>query len=542
MAYDDEYGDDGAYSQTNYGLAQNPLMPLGDPMAYARMMANPTGDRPIGGNYGMPVESGAPAITTQGMKPPQIMQPTPLNVPPIAHRGGGEAPSNDLQPPPPQQDISQNQLGSLSQLLQMKGLTDLAAPGGGGTVGGTTYTPGGAVATPGAGAGPGRGPTGPVPSAGEHQAMIDSTADKYGLDRKMFAAQLYQESRFNPNAVSPAGAKGFAQFMPGTAKQYGVNVNDVNSSIDGAGRYMADLKKMFGGNDQLALAAYNTGPGNVQKWLQGRGKLVRETTDYVSAITGRPLGAGTSSARSSPVSGGSGPSGTNLGTLPTDVGTGAPGSAPADIFMRKGGPTSQADQPFKPYKIAGAMQPPPASAAPGFGMTPKAGQMSPHGGPYISQGGQIFATDENGEVVGPAVKGITTPELSASSTENKPKGGEKTKVPGSEKTLPVTGGAGNDQGTPNLGGGVTRPAINPDSVVPGATTAPADETPSPDAPTQDQGQGQMVAPGQRGFMNDDAMRKLWQFMLIKSLFPPVQFRNVGYDPWAVHRYGQSGGY
>lgn len=130
-----------------------------------------------------------------------------------------------------------------------------------------------------------------IPSNGYGQ-RIASAANGTGIDSGMLARQLNAESGFDPNAVSSKGATGIAQFMPGTAKQYGVNPTDPNSSIDGAARYDADLLKKYNGNQALALAAYNWGPGNVDKWLQSGGdisQMPRETQAYVARITGQPI-------------------------------------------------------------------------------------------------------------------------------------------------------------------------------------------------------------------------------------------------------------
>jgi hypothetical protein len=458
MAYEDE-DYEGSTSNTNYGLAQNPLMPMGDPMAYARMMQSPTGDRPVAGDYAVPVENTVnPAVQSQGMPVVPIRSPAPLNVPPPVHRGGGtpEQPQNDLQPQG--QGPDQGQLGSLGQLLQMKGLEDLASPSG------VTYTPGGAVAVPGAGAGPGRAPSGVTieKAAAPYKDMVVDAAKQNGVDPDLYKRLLYQESQFNPKATSPAGAKGVAQFMPATARDEGVDVTDPKSSIYGGARYLAKMIKQFGGNEQLGVAAYNTGPANVQKWLDGKFNLLPETQNYVNTITGKPIAK-------------------------------PAGNAP--------GPTSQADQPFKPYQIAGAMQPPPELSK----VPPK----SPPGAKPM----------------------VYPPAFDPNNTEDKSKPSAAPTInPGDES--PVY------QGTPNLGGGVSKPAIDPNKIVPGATPSPD----APKTPEQNQGQGQQPAQPQNSFMNDDAMKKLWQYMLIKSLFPQIQFRNVGYDPWAVHRLGQSGGY
>jgi hypothetical protein len=81
---------------------------------------------------------------------------------------------------------------------------------------------------------------------------------------------------------------------------------------------------------------------------------------------------------------------------------------------------------------------------------------------------------------------------------------------------------------------------DPDKIVPGATPSGG----AGPKPEQDQPQQQAPASGANfNFnQNSDQMQKLWKYMLIKSLFPQLKFKNIGYDPWAVHKFGQGGGY
>jgi soluble lytic murein transglycosylase-like protein len=114
------------------------------------------------------------------------------------------------------------------------------------------------------------------------RAKITQYANKYGIKPSIAIAQIWQESRFNPKARSPVGAAGIAQFMPGTAREYRVNVNDVDSSLDGYGRFMKKLLAMFKGDYPKALAGYNAGPGRVQK--AGGVPRIKETQTYVRNI------------------------------------------------------------------------------------------------------------------------------------------------------------------------------------------------------------------------------------------------------------------
>src|SRR4051794_29173534 len=91
-------------------------------------------------------------------------------------------------------------------------------------------------------------------------------ARKYGLDPSIFARQIQMESGFNPGARSPAGALGIAQIMPATARGWNVNPMNAGQALDAAARNMARYVHSYGGRYDLALAAYNAGPGAVAKY------------------------------------------------------------------------------------------------------------------------------------------------------------------------------------------------------------------------------------------------------------------------------------
>ena len=99
----------------------------------------------------------------------------------------------------------------------------------------------------------------------EVRSLIESASVRNGIDPDLMEALSYQESRFRSGAVSPKGAKGLAQLMPGTAKELGVDINDPAQNVEGGARYLAQQIKRFG-SIELGLAAYNAGPGAVEKY------------------------------------------------------------------------------------------------------------------------------------------------------------------------------------------------------------------------------------------------------------------------------------
>ena len=108
---------------------------------------------------------------------------------------------------------------------------------------------------------------------------------QYNLPKNLLKSVAETESGFNPTIVNKkSGASGMFQFMPETAKQYGVNVNDPVSSAQGAARMYADLLKQNGGDLSRALAGYNWGQGNVQR--KGMENMPTETKNYIAKITG----------------------------------------------------------------------------------------------------------------------------------------------------------------------------------------------------------------------------------------------------------------
>lgn len=119
----------------------------------------------------------------------------------------------------------------------------------------------------------------------QYAGVVARLSAIYDLSPALIEAVVWQESRWRENAVSPAGARGLAQLMPGTARDLGVNPDDPVANLEGGARYLREQLNRFDGDLERALAAYNAGPGRV---IRARGiPAIRETQTYVSAIMGR---------------------------------------------------------------------------------------------------------------------------------------------------------------------------------------------------------------------------------------------------------------
>jgi Transglycosylase SLT domain/SPOR domain len=128
---------------------------------------------------------------------------------------------------------------------------------------------------------------GPKPFVDIVCPIMQQQAEARGLPPMPFVRLIWKESRFNPNAVSPKGAQGIAQFMPGTAEERGLyDPFEPKMAIMHSASLLADLRREFG-NFGLAAAAYNAGAERVRNWLAGSGGLPGETQNYVEFVTGR---------------------------------------------------------------------------------------------------------------------------------------------------------------------------------------------------------------------------------------------------------------
>ncbi len=134
-----------------------------------------------------------------------------------------------------------------------------------------------------------------LPAGTPYAAEITAAAQANGLDPALLAGLVKQESGFNPTAGSPAGARGLTQLMPGTAAGLGVtNVLDPVQSLNGGAKYLKQQLDAFGGDVAKALAAYNAGPGAVQRF--GGIPPYAETQNYVRIVQANAASYRTASA------------------------------------------------------------------------------------------------------------------------------------------------------------------------------------------------------------------------------------------------------
>lgn len=127
--------------------------------------------------------------------------------------------------------------------------------------------------------------TGPPPVPPQFATALTQAAASANVSPTLLSALVWQESRWNPQALSPKGAMGLAQLMPATARYLGVNPTDPVQNLTGGARYLRQLLDQFDGNVEKALAAYNAGPGRVRS--AGGVPAIAETQNYVTSIVRR---------------------------------------------------------------------------------------------------------------------------------------------------------------------------------------------------------------------------------------------------------------
>ncbi len=185
-----------------------------------------------------------------------------------------------FQPQQPEQQAAaiDTENGAFAQLLLKQTLGSTGPT----TLGQMWQSATGQAISPRAGTSPNQGAGLPARAA-QFQPYFEAAGARYGVDPDLLAAVAWAESGFNPDAVSHAGALGLMQIMPGTASGLGVDPRDPIQAIDGAARYLRTQLDRFG-DPRLALAAYNAGPGAVEKY--GGIPPYPETTAYVTKVAG----------------------------------------------------------------------------------------------------------------------------------------------------------------------------------------------------------------------------------------------------------------
>jgi hypothetical protein len=126
-------------------------------------------------------------------------------------------------------------------------------------------------------------PVAPAATAPPYHELVTAAASRYGVDAELISSVMEVESHFDPKAVSRKNARGLMQLLPETAARLGVkDIFDPQQNIDGGTRYLKELLQLYNNDLTLALAAYNAGPDNVQKY--GNVPPFRETVSYVKQV------------------------------------------------------------------------------------------------------------------------------------------------------------------------------------------------------------------------------------------------------------------
>lgn len=187
-------------------------------------------------------------------------------------QGSAAAPAMTPGMPPGMMGGLPGMMGGMPGMPSMMGAPGTGMTGLMGMMPGAAMTP--PVSTP---------PSGAPSSPTQFDDFIKEASEKWNVDASLVRAVIQQESAFNPNATSSCGAQGLMQLMPETARSLGVsNAYDARENIMGGTRYLRGLLDRFKGDTRLALAAYNAGAGNVQKY--GGVPPFAETQNYVAKI------------------------------------------------------------------------------------------------------------------------------------------------------------------------------------------------------------------------------------------------------------------